>query len=273
MFCQNCGQSLSEDAKFCANCGFSVSAAANRPDQPAQPVQPIQPVQEVQASQPVQPVQPIQPVQEVQASQPVQTVQPAQPIQPVQPVQPEQPTQPTPPVQEVQPTVQPPYAMPPIQPVYAQPMPPAKPKKKRTGLLVGVIISAAIIVALVIFVAVGGGSCSFTTANLANAAMASKVDQTTQQAVTITDTFATNTAIIYATALLKNAPEDTVITAKWYFVTDNLEIASVDIKSTEISQYVVFSLSKPTNGFPTGDYKVELYIDGKLNKTLTFKVK
>jgi hypothetical protein len=34
-----------------------------------------------------------------------------------------------------------------------------------------------------------------------------------------------------------------------------------------------FQLSKPNNGFPTGKYRVEIYIDNKLAKTVPFTVK
>jgi hypothetical protein len=34
----------------------------------------------------------------------------------------------------------------------------------------------------------------------------------------------------------------------------------------------LFSYSKPTKGWPTGTYRVDLFIDGRLGKTLHFKV-
>ncbi len=34
-----------------------------------------------------------------------------------------------------------------------------------------------------------------------------------------------------------------------------------------------FSLSKPTNGWPLGKYRLEIYLNGSLNKTLKFSIK
>lgn len=158
------------------------------------------------------------------------------------------------------------------QPIYAQPIPAAKPKKRK-GCLIGAIIAFVLVVAVGIALIVGGGSLNFTTAKLANAAMASKIDTSTMKAITLSGTFSPQTEVIYVTAILQNAPSDTVITATWHYVTKNVEIATVDITSTETNQYISFSMSKPTNGFPTGDYKVDLYIDAKLAKTLEFNVK
>lgn len=163
------------------------------------------------------------------------------------------------------PTVQPVYQYPPAQPA-------VKPKKKKRW-LIAVIIIAIVLVALILGIIFGGGSCSVTTANLTDAAMASKIDANTMEPITKTKVFAVDTPVIYATALLKNAPEDTKITAKWYYVTDDFDIASVDVMSTETSQYVSFTLTQPDAGFPVGDYKVELYIDDKLSETLEFEVK
>lgn len=159
-----------------------------------------------------------------------------------------------------------PYQQPPYQ------QQPVKPKKK-TGCLIGAIVAGVLVVALIIALILGGGSCSVTTARLTDAAMASMVDPDTLQAVSKTNRFSPATPVIYATALLKNAPEDTLITAKWYYVTEDIDIASVDIESTETNQYISFSLSRPDNGFPVGDYEVELYIDGELSETLKFSVK
>lgn len=160
-----------------------------------------------------------------------------------------------------------------VQQPYQQPyqQQPAR-KAKKKGCLIGVIVAAALILVLVIALIAGGGSCSITTAHLAEAAMASEVDPETRQAVRKTSQFRPDTSVIYATALLKNAPEGTLVTAEWYYVTEKIDIAAVDIEATETNQYISFSLSRPTNGFPAGDYEVTLYIDGEEEVKLTFTV-
>ncbi len=159
----------------------------------------------------------------------------------------------------------------PSQPYPPQPYPPA-PAKKKKGWIVVLIIGCVLLSALIIAVILGGGSCSVTTARLTEPAMASKIDPDTMEPVIKTDEFKSDTPVIYATALLKNAPEDTKITSTWIYLEDDTEIASVDVLSTETSQAVSFSLSRPDNGFPAGQYKVELAIDGELVETLRFTV-
>ena len=100
----------------------------------------------------------------------------------------------------------------PVQPYPPQPFPPA-PAKNKTGWIIALIAGVVLLAVLVIAVILGGGSCSVTTARLTEAAMASEVDPDTMEPITKTDEFQSDTSVIYATALLKNAPEDTKITA------------------------------------------------------------
>jgi hypothetical protein len=158
------------------------------------------------------------------------------------------------------------------QPVYQQPVYQQPAKRKKKGCLIAVIVGLAVIAALVIAVALGGGSCSVTTARLTDAAMASKIDASTMQAIVKTKTFEQGVKVIYATALLKNAPDDTKIGAKWYYVTNDEEIATDMVTNTETNQYISFSITLDA-GFPAGDYKVELFIDDKQVETLEFQVK
>lgn len=200
--------------------------------------------------------------QQATPAQTQETPQQAQPIQQeTQPIQQQAPYQ--------QPLNQPAPYQQPVQQPYQQPLK----KKKKTGCLIGIIIAVVLVAVLIILLIIGGGSCSITSARLTETAMASEVDADTQQAVSKTDEFSPDAPVIYATALLNNAPEDTLITAKWRYVTEDIDIASVDLESTETSQYISFSLSAPDNGFPVGDYEVELYIDGTLEETLKFTVK
>lgn len=49
-----------------------------------------------------------------------------------------------------------------------------------------------------------------------------------------------------------------------------IDEASVDVGM--LTNTGNFSLSKPTNGWPAGDYRVELQIDGKTVETVKFKI-
>ncbi|MEW6181185.1 MAG: hypothetical protein AB1522_14815 [Chloroflexota bacterium] len=82
-------------------------------------------------------------------------------------------------------------------------------------------------------------------------------------------------AVFYAFADLKNAPEDTTLKAVWIAV----EVEGVEpnfvINETEFtsgSNIITFNLSNE-NLWPVGKYRVEIYLNGKLDKTLDFEVR
>ncbi len=153
---------------------------------------------------------------------------------------------------------------------YSQPEPKSKKKKKRKGLLIAVLGLLALLIVLAI---ANGGEIGFSTANISQPAMASSVDASTKQPVNKTDVFSTQNPVIYATILVKNAPSDTKITAKWTYVDGSVDIGTVNFQTTQTSQYVAFHLTKPDSGFPVGAYKVEIYLNDKLKETMKFSVK
>lgn len=82
---------------------------------------------------------------------------------------------------------------------------------------------------------------------------------------------------IYVTASLKDVPVGTKITSRWIaeqirVVLPNFEIDSVDTVIGPSMNWASFALAKPTIGWPTGEYRVELLIEGKLAETVRFKV-
>lgn len=116
-------------------------------------------------------------------------------------------------------------------------------------------------------------SCSFTTANFSNIAMSSDINSDFTP-VNETTKFSTNTPIFYVSGRVNNAPASTQINGKWYYI-DTEPAIFIDesvylVENTTTSFY--FSLSAPDNGWPSGTYSVELYIDGKIEQTLTFTV-
>ena len=159
---------------------------------------------------------------------------------------------------------QPPYAQPP----YGQP--PVKKKKKR-GCLIAVLIVAVLLIGLIVAAALSGGELSFTTANVAEAYTTSGVDPVSGEPLDHTDTFSEWASGIYAAAYIKNAPDDTEVTAIWYHIPTDSSLASEDVLSVSGNTWISFSLTNP-NGFTPGTYKIEILIDGKVAETLEFQV-
>jgi len=98
-----------------------------------------------------------------------------------------------------------------------------------------------------------------------------------QDGKNVTTTFSP-TDVFYAVADLANAPQGTKVEAKWTAVnaTDtepNLEFQtqSLDITEESFSGSIYFQLSND-EGWPAGQYKVDLYLDGNLVQSAEFNV-
>ncbi len=118
-------------------------------------------------------------------------------------------------------------------------------------------------------------SCIEVTVNepmLSNSTMASEVDDVTYEVVTACDTFAVDTPVIYLITQLRTAPKGTNITAEWWYVDQEIFIDSATLESTEVNQTLMFSLSRPDKGWPTGAYQVKLYLNDEEVETVDFTV-
>ncbi len=132
--------------------------------------------------------------------------------------------------------------------------------KRNLMIFVGVII--------LIFASV---ACEFSasTANIGDAWLSDSEDGSNR-----VTTFSQD-AVFYAFADLKNAPEDTTLKAVWIAVDAEGVDPNFVINETEFtsgSNIITFNLSN-NNLWPVGKYRVEIYLNGKLDKTLDFEVR
>ena len=114
-------------------------------------------------------------------------------------------------------------------------------------------------------------ACSFSasTAKITDAYTARDVNGTPEA----TKVFSQN-EVFYALVTLDNAPDDTVTKAVWYAVDaegteKNTKIDEAEFTSSD--QQITFNLSNDQL-WPVGAYKVEIYLNDKLNQTLEFRV-
>ena len=84
---------------------------------------------------------------------------------------------------------------------------------------------------------------------------------------------------VYVVSDLANGVAGNVITSRWYAenvegLDPNFLLDEADINVTEESfnGTVYFFFEPPTDGWPTGTYKVEIYFNGALSSTVTFSV-
>jgi hypothetical protein len=114
-------------------------------------------------------------------------------------------------------------------------------------------------------------ACNFSasTANIKDAYLSTDTDGADQ-----TTTFAPEDSTFYLTVILANAPSDTVTRAVWYAA--NVDTIEPNTKLDEASLTqgdgnLSFTLNN-SQAWPAGDYKVEIYLNDKLDRTLDFNV-
>jgi len=134
---------------------------------------------------------------------------------------------------------------------------------------------ASIVVASLLF-AISLTACEVTTASLSEATMCLSVDSD-MRPVDATDIFATDTPEIFCSVKLSSAPSDTDVKAEWIYVQGELEgmenyLIDDYTLTAEGTIYLGFSLTEPDDGWPIGEYKVILYVDGEEKLSVPFTV-
>jgi hypothetical protein len=89
-----------------------------------------------------------------------------------------------------------------------------------------------------------------------------------------TTTFAPDQQTVYCIVTLANAPDDTKVQAVWTAVEVGDEQPNTLIDQSELTSGDAELTFKLTNNmlWPTGKYKVELYLNGKLDRTIEYQV-
>ena len=117
-----------------------------------------------------------------------------------------------------------------------------------------------------------------SSASLKSATMCTRVDPSTKAPVAKTDVFTPDTAKIYCSVGLANAGPDTEVKAEWVYVRGedaaltNHVVADSSVKA-EGTRDIAFSIERPDDGWPRGDYCVKLYLNGEQKITAPFAVK
>jgi hypothetical protein len=144
--------------------------------------------------------------------------------------------------------------------------------KKRKGCLIAVGVVALLFLILIILAVLNGGEISFSTANISEAYMASKINPQTSEPLIKTNVFPKRkTTRIYVTALAKNIPGKTKFSAIWYHIPSGSSIRSENDVIADKDMWLNFSLTN-SRGFAAGEYKVEILINDKVKETLKFTV-
>ena len=106
-------------------------------------------------------------------------------------------------------------------------------------------------------------SCNFSTANISDVKMCTSIAD--NQCSADKPVFSTNTAEIFVSCHLNNAPNDTDVEFAWFYLgQERIPIDAVVLNSGEIIGNLKLnsSLSRPNNGWPEGDYEIVITILG-----------
>lgn len=120
--------------------------------------------------------------------------------------------------------------------------------------------------------AVVGGSASPPAASgnpVKQVVLAQDTQPQTFEPVNPTTTFKKDSPFIHAAVQIESAPTNTNLRARWY--PPGQDPLNFDL-TTDGSRWLDFRLTPAPDGFPTGDYKVEIYVGDKLVDTKTFTV-
>ncbi len=122
-------------------------------------------------------------------------------------------------------------------------------------------------------------ACQFSVSSAAitNAVMARDTQGDNYEPVGVTDSYPSDQPAFHAVVTISNAPGDTKVKAVWTAVDLGSAAApNTTIDETELtvegSRNIDFALTPSGAAWPPGAYKVDLYLNGKLDRTLNFTV-
>ena len=133
---------------------------------------------------------------------------------------------------------------------------------------------------LLLLIAVVAAGCNFSisSANITQATLSKDVTGDNFEPSDPTTTFPIDQPVIHLVVNVANAPSDTKVKAVWTAVDvgdaapANTQIAEVEV-TLDASGTAHFTLSVPDSGaWPVGKYKVDVYLNDKLDRTLEYSV-
>lgn len=128
------------------------------------------------------------------------------------------------------------------------------------------------IIAVALTLALFATACSFSvsTANIQDAIMTNSIDADGKPGEEVVS-FPADASVLYVSALLRNAPDNTQVKFVWTYVTNNQLIDELTLDSGDVSDRYIYSNLEPTAPLPTGDYMVQIFIDEREEPDATVK--
>jgi hypothetical protein len=94
-----------------------------------------------------------------------------------------------------------------------------------------------------------------------------------RQPLGVTSEFPAGTREVYGWFSWKNAAIGLPVLSRWYYETANIQILTLSVALTRVSDHGVVSLKMPEGKtFPSGSYRLDLSVRGKVVKSVPFTV-
>ena len=126
--------------------------------------------------------------------------------------------------------------------------------------------------ALALAVIATGCSFNFSTAKIDDAIMTNSVDADGKPGEEVVS-FSADAAMLYTSAKLLSAPDNTQIRIVWTYVTGNQNMGEITVDSGTISDRYIYSNYEPTGLLPEGDYQVQYFVDTREEADATVKIR
>jgi hypothetical protein len=121
-------------------------------------------------------------------------------------------------------------------------------------------MAAAVLAALLLLLA--GCSFSFSSAKVEKALMTTALDENGAPVDSV-QSYPADTETLYASAELRNAPDNTRIRIVWTYETAGDKIGETTVDSGDITDRYLSGTLTNDGLFPAGDYKVDFYVDDR----------
>lgn len=114
--------------------------------------------------------------------------------------------------------------------------------------------------------------CSFnvTTAKIEDAIMTNSIDENGVPGDEVVS-YPADAATLFASAKVRNAPDNTKIRIVWTYITGNQNMDEITLDSGTISDRYIYSSYEPTALLPEGDYQVEYFVEDRTEPDATTK--
>lgn len=131
---------------------------------------------------------------------------------------------------------------------------------------------SVLLIAVAVLMALVSVGCSFsvTTAKIADAIMTDSIDANGMPGNTVT-TYPANAEMLYTSAKILNAPDNTKIRIVWVYATNNETFDEISLDSGDISDRYIYSSFEPTALLPEGDYEVRYFVEDRKDPDATVK--